>query len=145
MPYLRGQVSLTEQEARGMAVFNDPEKGNCAQCHKSAVTADGRPPLFTDFGYVALGVPRNMAIPANADPGYFDLGLCGPERRDLAGRAEYCGMFKAPTLRNVALQRSFYHNGIFPHVARGRGVLCGAGQRPGEVVSDETPMGRWQI
>jgi cytochrome c peroxidase len=111
--FLAGRALLTAQEGRGLALFNDPLKGNCAQCHKSAVTADGRPPLFTDFGFVALGVPRNRAIPANDDPGYFDLGLCGPERKDLAGRDAYCGMFKAPTLRNVALKESFYHNGVF--------------------------------
>jgi cytochrome c peroxidase len=111
--FLAGRTSLSEQEGRGLAVFNDPEKGNCAQCHKSAVMADGQPPLFTDFGYVALGVPRNWAIPANDNPEYFDLGLCGPERHDLAGQAKYCGMFKAPTLRNVALKKSFYHNGVF--------------------------------
>ena len=110
---LRGRAVLTTQEARGMAVFNDPGKGNCAQCHKSAVTPDGRPPLFTDFGYVALGVPRNRAIPSNDNPAYFDLGLCGPERHDLADHPGYCGMFKAPTLRNVALKHSFYHNGVF--------------------------------
>jgi cytochrome c peroxidase len=111
--FLRGTAQLTEQEDRGLAVFNDKAKGNCAQCHKSAVTADGRPPLFTDFGFVALGVPRNPAIPANNDPAYFDLGLCGPERHDLAAQAKYCGMFKAPTLRNIALKQSFYHNGVF--------------------------------
>jgi cytochrome c peroxidase len=111
--FLAGRASLTQQEARGLAVFNDPERGNCNHCHKSAVTADGMPPLFTDFGFVALGVPRNRAIPANNDPAYFDLGLCGPERHDLSAHAGYCGMFKAPTLRNVALRHSFYHNGIF--------------------------------
>jgi cytochrome c peroxidase len=111
--YLAGRAALTVQEGRGLAVFNDPVRGNCAACHRSAVTADGRPPLFTDFGYVALAVPRNRTIPANEDQGYFDLGLCGPQRHDLAGRAEFCGMFKAPTLRNVALKESFYHNGVF--------------------------------
>jgi cytochrome c peroxidase len=110
---LRGTAQLTPQETRGLELFNDPEKGNCAQCHKSAVTADGHPPLFTDFGFVALGVPRNPAIPANNDPTYFDLGLCGPQRHDLSNRADFCGMFKAPTLRNVALRKSFYHNGIY--------------------------------
>lgn len=111
--FLLGKAALTVQEARGLAVFNNPEKGNCAQCHKSGVSAEGSPPLFTDFGYVALGVPRNRAIPANNDPAYFDLGLCGPQRHDLAGNAAYCGMFKTPTLRNVALRQSFYHNGVF--------------------------------
>ena len=111
--FLRGSASLTAAEARGAALFNDSAKGNCARCHKSAMTADGQPPLFSDFGYVALGVPRNRAIPANRDPGFFDLGLCGPLRHDLAGHADYCGLFKAPTLRNVALRKSFYHNGVF--------------------------------
>ena len=110
--FLSGRASLTEQEVRGLVLFNDPGKGNCANCHKSAVTADGRPPLFTDFGFVALGLPRNLAIPANDDPAYFDLGLCGPERHDLADHPAYCGMFKAPTLRNVASKASFYHNGV---------------------------------
>ncbi|MEA2730279.1 MAG: cytochrome c peroxidase [Acetobacteraceae bacterium] len=111
--FLLGRASLTPAEARGLAVFNNPKTGNCGQCHKSAVTPDGRPPLFTDFGFVALGLPRNRAIPANGDPAYFDLGLCGPQRHDLADNPAYCGMFKAPTLRNVALKQSFYHNGIF--------------------------------
>jgi cytochrome c peroxidase len=110
--FLRGAARLSEPEARGLAVFNDPARGNCASCHRSAVTRDGKPPLFTDFGYAALGLPRNRAIPANGDPEYFDLGLCGPYRRDLAGVAKYCGLFKVPSLRNVALKQSFYHNGI---------------------------------
>nr|WP_294524797.1 cytochrome c peroxidase [uncultured Rhodopila sp.] len=110
--FLRGSAELSEPEARGLAVFNDPERGNCASCHKSAVTRDGKPPLFTDFGFAALGLPRNHAIPANSDPGYFDLGLCGPYRRDLTAVAKYCGLFKAPSLRNVALKQSFYHNGV---------------------------------
>jgi cytochrome c peroxidase len=110
---LSGHAKLTAQEASGLALFNDPEKGNCAQCHKSAVASDGRGPLFTDFGFIALGVPRNKAIPANADPAYYDLGLCGPQRHDLTQKTEYCGLFKTPTLRNVGLRQSFYHNGAF--------------------------------
>ncbi len=110
---LRGAAVWTPPEARGLEVFNNTAKGNCAQCHKSAVMRDGRPPLFTDFGFAALGIPRNAAIPVNNDPSYFDLGLCGPERHDLRGRAEYCGLFKTPSLRNVALKQSFYHNGAF--------------------------------
>ena len=54
-----------------------------------------------------------MAIPANEDPQYHDLGLCGPLRTDLADREEYCGLFRTPSLRNVALRRVFFHNGVF--------------------------------
>jgi cytochrome c peroxidase len=110
---LAGTAQLTAQEARGLALFNDPDKGNCAHCHPSTRSATGAAPQFTDYGFAALGVPRNLAIPANRDPTFFDLGLCGPERVDLEDRAEYCGMFKAPTLRNVALRKAFFHNGVF--------------------------------
>ena len=111
--FLRGETKLTPQEARGLAAFNDPSRGNCNQCHRSQPSPIGRLPLFTDYGYVAVGVPRNRTIAANTDPSYFDLGVCGPQRKDLANRAEYCGLFKTPSLRNVATRKSFYHNGIF--------------------------------
>jgi cytochrome c peroxidase len=110
--FLLGRAQLTEQELRGLAAFNDPQRGNCAHCHISRLSSRGALPLFTDFGLVAVGVPRNKAIPANADPAYFDLGLCGPDRRDLADHKEYCGMFKTPSLRNVALRPVFFHNGV---------------------------------
>lgn len=110
--YLAGRTQLTAQEARGLALFEDPAKGNCGNCHRSQRGNDGTPPQFTDFGLIALGIPRNRAIPANADPTFHDLGACGPLRTDLAGRAEYCGLFRTPSLRNVALRKTFYHNGV---------------------------------
>jgi cytochrome c peroxidase len=111
--FLRGEISLTAQEMRGLATFNDPNRGNCDHCHRSQLTPIGHLPLFTDYGYVAIGVPRNFSITANSNPSYFDLGLCGPERKDLAKHTEYCGLFKTPSLRNVATRKSFYHNGVF--------------------------------
>jgi cytochrome c peroxidase len=111
--YLAGKAALMPEEARGFALFNDPAKGNCAQCHPSARGNDGTPPQFTDYGFAALGLPRNRAIPANANPRFYDLGLCGPLRRDLRRHPDYCGMFKTPSLRNVATRRVFFHNGIF--------------------------------
>jgi cytochrome c peroxidase len=115
--YLAGRVSLSAQEARGLAVFNDPDKGHCGNCHRSARGKDGTPPQFTDYGLIAIGVPRNDAIPANKDANFFDLGACGPLRLDLSGRSEYCGRFQTPTLRNVALRSAFFHNG-FAHSLR---------------------------
>ncbi len=112
--FLRGQVHLTPQEMRGFAAFNDPGKGNCSSCHKSQVSPVGVLPLFTDFGLIALGVSAQpRGFPANADPKYFDLGACGPQRTDLANRLEFCGLFRAPSLRNVATRKTFYHNGVF--------------------------------
>ncbi|HEV8334536.1 MAG TPA: cytochrome c peroxidase [Steroidobacteraceae bacterium] len=110
--FLAGKTQLTDGELRGFVLFNDPRKGNCAACHPSA-RADGAPPLFTDFTYDNLGVPRNADIRANDAAGYFDLGLCGPDRTDLAQMRELCGAFKVPTLRNVALTAPYFHNGRF--------------------------------
>jgi len=115
--YLAGEATLSAQEARGLALFDDPAKGNCAFCHRSARGLDGTAPQFTDYGFNAVGVPRNPEIPANKDPAYFDLGLCGPLRTDFKDRAEYCGQFRTPTLRNVALRRSFFHNGAMHSLA----------------------------
>jgi cytochrome c peroxidase len=109
---LRGEAQLSTQEQRGLQLFNDPAKGNCARCHISQRGPNGTLPQFTDYGFMALGLPRNRTLPANADPAYFDLGLCGPIRTDLMGKAGYCGKFMTPTLRNVATRQTFFHNGV---------------------------------
>jgi cytochrome c peroxidase len=110
--FLRGDADLSEQEERGAALFRDPAKGNCASCHLTAIR-DGVFPTFTDYDYMNAGVPRNRAIAANSNGKYYDLGLYGPARTDLPGHKEYCGFFRAPTLRNTALRDAFFHNGVF--------------------------------
>ncbi len=110
-----GRERFSAAEQRGREVFEDPARGNCAACHPSRST-DGRPPLFTDFGYAATGVPRNTAIAHNADPTYFDLGLCGPLRTDLREPA-LCGLFRTPGLRNTAQRPVYFHNGVFTSLA----------------------------
>ena len=114
--WLRHETALNGEELRGLAAFNDPARGNCARCHPSAMRR-GAFPQFTDFGYAAVGAPRNSAIPANADSSYHDLGLCGPLRTDLADKPEYCGLFRTPSLRNAATRSSFFHNGVFHRLA----------------------------
>lgn len=111
--YLDGKATLTRQELRGMKLFDDPKGGNCASCHQDQRGADGSHPIFTNYQFEALGVPRNLEIPANQNPHFFDLGLCGPFRKDLTGEKAFCGMFKTPTLRNVATRKVFFHNGRF--------------------------------
>ena len=111
--FLAGRAQLSDTELRGLALFNSPTKGNCAACHPSARGSNGASPLFTDFTYDNLGVPRNTDIPATADASYFDLGLCQVDRPELATRPDLCGAFKVPTLRNVATRKVFFHNGRF--------------------------------
>lgn len=130
--FLSGNVELTPAELRGLALFNDPQKGNCAACHPSGRGAGGELPLFTDFSYDNLGVPRNPAIPANADPTYFDLGLCGPFRDDLATQTDLCGAFKVPTLRNIAQTAPYFHNGQFATLTEALGFYVRRDTNPAE-------------
>jgi cytochrome c peroxidase len=111
--WLEGKARLSAAEERGLHLFNDPAKANCAGCHLSAASKDGLPPMFTDYQYEALGVPRNDEIERNKDPHYDDMGLCGPFRQDTAKLSQYCGMFLTPTLRNVATRHVFFHNGKY--------------------------------
>jgi len=111
--YLAAKVTLSAAESHGLALFNDPQKGNCSACHPSAPGAYGAPSAFTNYRYAAIGVPRNAAIPANDTATYFDLGACGPFRTDLSNRPDLCGAFKVPSLRNVATRKVFFHNGRF--------------------------------
>ncbi len=130
--HLAGREHLSEAESRGLRLFTDPRKGNCAACHTAAPGADGSAPLFTDFSYAALGVPRNARLAANADPRFFDLGICGPLRGDQSERRAFCGMFKTPTLRNVAARRVLMHNGVFHDLADAVRFYAQRDTRPGK-------------
>jgi cytochrome c peroxidase len=110
--FVRGKLELTSSELRGLALFKDPAKGGCAGCHQ--IDDAGHDPtrsLFTDFGFDAVGVPKNPKLPASQKP---DLGLC--ERTDRltpTNEAMYCVNFRTPSLRNVAVRPSYMHNGAF--------------------------------
>jgi cytochrome c peroxidase len=106
---------LTAQEMHGLQLFNDETKGNCIACHLSGNAAGGSVAPFTDYSFEAVAVPRNMDIPANADATHFDMGLCQAAEtgHTPANSAKFCGMFKTPTLRNVATRQTFFHNGVF--------------------------------
>lgn len=135
--WLKGQATLTAQEQRGLALFNDPSKGNCAACHPST-SGDGiTPALFTDFSFDNLGLPRNVKIPSNnpatapaytpinGNDGietYYDLGICGPLRDNgTLNLSGICGQFKVPTLRNIARTAPYFHNGRFATLSQAIG------------------------
>jgi cytochrome c peroxidase len=111
--WLEGKASFSESEMRGYKSFNDPDKANCAGCHIDRASKDNLAPLFTDHQYEALAAPRNTALTDNKDPNYFDLGVCGPVRTDIADQKQFCGMFLTPSLRNTATRHAFFHNGVF--------------------------------
>ena len=112
--YLAGKAKLTPQERLGLTIFNG--KGLCNKCHisTSLKSPDGGiiPPLFTDFTYDNLGIPRSTN-PAIAQA-KTDYGLGGrPDIAALDPKGTQKGKFKVPTLRNVALTAPYGHNGFF--------------------------------
>ncbi|HVW27758.1 MAG TPA: cytochrome c peroxidase [Polyangiaceae bacterium] len=113
--FVRGTARLTELEMRGLALFQNPEKGACSSCHRlDPASHEPARSMFTDYGYDAVAAPRNRALHANDDPRHFDLGLC--ERHDPKLHTDdewFCGSFRTPSLRNVALRGRFMHNGVF--------------------------------
>lgn len=109
---LAGMTHLTPIEQKGLVLFND--KANCAACHTSetGIAQDGAilPPLFTDFTYDNIGLPRNVKIPNNPKP---DLGLGGRfniKKLDPIGNE--IGKHKVMSLRNIALTPPYGHNGV---------------------------------
>jgi len=120
-------MGLDEAELQGLALFNTT--GLCSQCH-ILDSIDGNPPVFTDFTYDNLGVPRNPDNPFykmdkqwNPDgESWVDKGLGGflETTDEYAPYAlENMGKQKVPTLRNVDLRpqegfvKAFLHNGFF--------------------------------
>jgi cytochrome c peroxidase len=113
--FLRGKVQLSPLEMRGMQAFESRQKGACNHCHlmyDHATRPDSS--LFTTYSYDAVGVPRNRAIAANADPERYDLGLCERTQKKVpSSDTKWCGSFRIPSLRNVAVRQRFMHNGAF--------------------------------
>jgi len=120
-------LGLDDDELKGLMLFNT--KGLCAECHVMT-SENGKPPLFTDFTYDNIGVPRNPDNPFYTMPeewnkdgkGWVDKGLGGfLETTDKYARyaIENYGKHKVPTLRNVDLKpderfvKAFMHNGFF--------------------------------
>lgn len=132
--YLAGQATLTADEQRGLALYE--EKAKCAECHPNA----GERALFTDFTYDNIGVPVNPKNPAlQADPEFRDPGFGA-----VIGDTTLLGAHKVPTLRNVDRRRApgapkaYMHNGAFTsleqvvHFYNTRDVLasCDSVSRP---------------
>ena len=111
--WLKGQARLTGQEQWGLALFRG--KGKCVQCHVE--------PLFTDFTYDNLGVPKNPENPVyDYNPTFIDAGLGGflqSAGYDESVWGPEWGKQKVPTLRNVDLRpfkmfiKAYSHNGYF--------------------------------
>jgi cytochrome c peroxidase len=122
---------LTDQEWDGLQLFMNVKNNNdgvlknsegamCAACHVADWTPDPGnvvvpawapagmiPPVFTDFTFDNLGVPKNKEWPLdwNAPD---DLGL-----GDIVNDVNENGKFKVMGLRNIEITGPYAHNGWF--------------------------------
>jgi len=98
-----GEVMLSASEIRGLELFlsegGNPQTvpggqggGDCFHCHGGDLS------LFTD------NVFRNNGL----DTAFSDLG-----RAEVTGRSSDRGLFRTPTLRNIALSAPYMHDGRF--------------------------------
>ena len=91
--YSRGEIELTSSELNGLAVFLDENKGDCFHCH-------GNPnnPLWTD----------NIFHNNGLDEVFTDRGL-----GEVTGDPRDFGLFRTPSLRNLAYTAPYMHDGRF--------------------------------
>jgi cytochrome c peroxidase len=118
--YLAGRTKLNDQELAGLLIFEGI--GLCAECHPSQAVhnADGTiiPPLFTDFTYDNLGIPKSTNPLIKDFP--IDYGLGGRLQEEGEPKEVYeseDGKFRVPTLRNIAKTAPYAHNGYFATLA----------------------------
>jgi cytochrome c peroxidase len=125
---------LSDQEFDGLIEFGE----YCSPCHVSHIPGPSGPPLFTDFTFENIGVPRNPENPFYEmdeeflDDGTTPINPLGDAFIDfglgdfLRTRAEWTakaydndGKMKVPTVRNVdqrpgkGFAKAYMHNGVF--------------------------------
>jgi len=91
--FLLGEEPLTEAEENGLAIFMDETRGDCFHCH-----GDPNNPLWTDNVFHNNGLDAIIT-----DKGLG--GITGDPRED--------GLFKSPSLRNLAFTAPYMHDGRF--------------------------------
>ncbi len=91
--YLLGEGSLTPQELNGFQIFMDESRGDCFHCH-----GNENSPLWTD----------NIFHNNGLDAIITDKGL-----GNVTGDPNDDGLFKSPSLRNLAYTAPYMHDGRF--------------------------------
>jgi len=110
--YGHDKNALSDAAQRGLKLFMDPKKGDCAVCH----TIGEKYALFTDNKF------HNLGIGADIEGKLNDLGRYDQTKKD----ADY-GAFKTPTLRNIAQRAPYFHDGSFPTLKDAMGHYVGGG------------------
>jgi len=112
--YGHDKQALSPAAQRGLKIFTDPKKADCAVCHTIGKTSA----LFTDNKFHNLGVGADLQGKLN------DAGRFSETKKDAD-----MGCFKTPTLRNLAHRAPFMHDGSFPTVKDALAHYIGGGNK----------------
>ncbi|HWB63784.1 MAG TPA: cytochrome c peroxidase [Chitinophagales bacterium] len=96
---MRGQAKFTQEEADGYNKVFSLRTGDCIQCHRSI----GRTFLFTDSRFHNNGLDKVDNIKDFKDAG----------RGSITHNESDYGLFRTPSLRNVAVSAPYMHDGRF--------------------------------
>ena len=125
--FARGQKNaMSEDEKRGALLFFG--SANCVSCHSVSGRSNE---MFSDFQMHVAGIPQIAPAVTNVT---FD----GPGANEDFGLEQVTGnpadryAFRTSPLRNIALQRAFFHNGAFTNLEDAvRYHLDAVGSAPG--------------
>lgn len=95
---IRGEANFTADELKGFELMNDTRKGGCLHCHSSDGDALGTSMKFSNNGLDAIFSPADYS-----DKGY---GIITGKQTDM-------GLFKIPSVRNLAFTAPYMHDGRF--------------------------------
>lgn len=109
--YGHDETAMSASAKRGFVVFSSKDKGNCTACH----LVGEKDALFTDNKFHNIGVGVDMG--KITDPGLFAVTHQESDR----------GLFKTPSLRNIALTAPYLHDGSLPDLKQVMDFYIGAG------------------
>jgi cytochrome c peroxidase len=110
--YGHDSKALSPEAQRGLKIFVDAKKGNCAVCH----TLGKDYSLFTDNKF------HNLGVGADTRGNLNNLGRYAVTKIDAD-----MGCFKTPSLRNLANRGRYMHDGSFPTVKDALAHYIGGG------------------
>ena len=95
---IKGESYLTSDEYEGFVLINDQTKGDCLHCHTTDADALGTTAKFSNNGLEATFKPND----------YIDKG-----KAEITGQEKDVGLFRIPSLRNIAVTSPYMHDGRF--------------------------------
>lgn len=117
--------ALSSAAIRGLAIFTDKTRGNCATCHligeKFALLTDGR------FHNLGAGMNSSGEL---TDQGRYDQSRNEAER----------GAFRTPSLRNVAQTAPYMHDGSLKTLREVVDFYVGGGNSNPQLDSEIRPL-----